>query len=243
MTNPNPEDTAPLFNMLRGAAPVLVPFTQDRIVDELWHRPGLSARDRAIATVVTLMARNAQNAYPYYFNKALDSGVTSAEFSELVTHTAFYAGWPNAFAAAGVLKGIFDERGVAVEDLPTVEEARLPTEVAVPDDALRAAYIAAHIAPASEALQHFTNDLLYANLWHRPALEPRDRALATVALLAALGQSAFFPVYLTRALTQGVTRTEVGEMLAHTAFYGGWGYAIQAAEAAKSVFDAQDAGA
>lgn len=243
MTNPNPIDTAPLFNMLRGVAPVLVTFTQERIVEELWHRPGLSSRDRAITTVATLIARNAQNAYPYYFNKALDSDVTPAELSELITHTAFYAGWPNAFAAAGALKGIFDERGVAVEDLPAVEEALLPTEVAVPDDALRAAYIAAHVAPVSEALQHFTNDLLYANLWHRSALAPRDRALATVAILAALGQSAFFPVYLTRALTQGVTRTEVGEMLAHTAFYAGWGYAIQAAEAAKSLFEAQDASA
>lgn len=239
MTTPNPADTGPLFEMISGVAPVLVPFTQDKIIDELWHRPGLAVRDRAIVTVATLVARNAQLGYPYYFNKALDSGVSPAELSELMTHLAFYASWPYAFGAIATLKGIFEARCIDADQLPTVAPDLLPLSQAVPDEQARMAFIGANVAPISAALQHFTDNLLYHQVWRRPGLASRDRGLASVAILAALGQSAFFPVYLGRAVQHGLTETEVGEMLAHTAFYAGWGNAIQAAGAAKAFFDAQ----
>ena len=236
MTTPNSSDTAPLFAMLSAVSPVLVPYTQDRIVDELWHRPGLSMRDRAIVTLSTLVSRNATLAYPHYFNKALDCGVDPSEISELLTHLAFYAGWPSAFGAAAVVKDIFATRGIGGDALPAIGPDLLPVDAALPDEATRAAFIAETVAPVSPALQHFTDDLLYHEVWLRPALAPRDRSISTVTALAALGQSEFFPVYLGRAIQHGVTKEEVGEALAHTAFYAGWGLAVKAALAAKDVF-------
>lgn len=238
MATPDPSDTAPLFAMLNAVSPVLVPFTEDRITEEMWHRPGLSMRDRAIVTLSTLVSRNAALGYPFYFNKALDNGVTPAEISELLTHLAFYASWPNAFGAIVVVKDIFAARGIEADALAPINPALLPIDAALPDEQMRAAFIAENVAPVSPALQHFTDDLLYHEVWLRPGLTPRDRGLATVAALAALGQSEFFPVYLGRAVQHGVTKEEIGEALAHTAFYGGWGLAIQAALSAKAFFEA-----
>ena len=86
MASNNAADTGPLFQMISAVSPVLVPYTQKKIIDELWHRPGLSPRDRAIVTLSALVSRNASIAYPYYFNKALDSGLKPGEISELITH-------------------------------------------------------------------------------------------------------------------------------------------------------------
>lgn len=236
----NPVDTAPLFAMIGAVAPVLVKYTQDNLVDELWNRPGLSLHDRAIVTVTALVSRNSSLAYPYYFNKALESGVKPSEFSELLTHLAFYVGWPYAFGAIAVLKGIFDERGVTVDDLPPITPDLLPLAAAVPDESVRTAFITDAVAPVSAALQHFTDDLLYHEVWRRPGLSPRDRSLASVACLAALGQADFIAFYGNRALLLGVTKEDFGEALAHIAFYAGWGNAIRAAGVLKPMLTGEE---
>ncbi|WP_249138337.1 carboxymuconolactone decarboxylase family protein [Phenylobacterium montanum] len=70
----------------------------------------------------------------------------------------------------------------------------------------------------------------------RPGLTPRDRSLAMMIALAALGQSNFLPVYLGRAIEHRLTQEEFGGAPAHVAFYAGWGAAIQAAITAKALF-------
>ncbi|WOB24489.1 MULTISPECIES: carboxymuconolactone decarboxylase family protein [Xanthomonas] len=229
MSNPDVQQTDPLFRMIGAVASVLVPYTKDRIVDELWSRPDLAPRERALVTVAILVSRNAGGAYPHYMNKALDSGLEPAELSELLAHLAFYASFAYAFGAIGVLKGIFDERGIGVYQLPGTSPTLLATEDVLPDAAERTAFLAANVAPASEALRHFTEEPLHGEVWRRPGLAARDRSLAMIASFAAQGQLASLPTYLAHALTLGVTEQEVGELLAHVAFYSGWGNAIQAA--------------
>jgi len=132
-----------------------------------------------------------------------------------------------------VLKGIFDKRGIGADQLPPISPEFLAMEEALPDESVRAALVGANVAPASPALQHFTDDLLY----HQPGLAPRDRGVATIAILAALGQAALLPLYMRRAVFKGVTQEEIGELLAHIAFYAGWDNAIQAAGIVKQFFD------
>ncbi|AWP59119.1 MULTISPECIES: carboxymuconolactone decarboxylase family protein [Pseudomonadota] len=237
--NPEIQETDPLFRMIGAVTPVLVPYTKDRIVDELWSRPGLAARERAIVSVAVLVSRNANGAYVHYLNKALDSGVAPAELSELLAHLAFYTGFAYAFGAVGVLKGIFDERGIGVDQLPGTSPTLLATEDVLPDAAERTAFLAANVAPASEALRHFTDELLHGEAWRRPGLAARDRALATIASHAAQGQSALLPTCLAHALKLGVTEQEIGELLAHVAFYSGWGNALQAAEVVTRYYESR----
>jgi 4-carboxymuconolactone decarboxylase len=90
-------------------APVLADLSDRVLFGEVWERPGLSKRDRSFITVATLVAGYRQNELPHHVKRALDNGVTREELVELVTHVAFYAGWPCASTAVPVLRKAFAE--------------------------------------------------------------------------------------------------------------------------------------
>jgi 4-carboxymuconolactone decarboxylase len=76
------------------------------------ERPGLSPRDRSLITVVTRVALYRTNELPFHLKKALDNGVTREELIELITHLAFYSGWPTANSAVTIARRVFDEGAV-----------------------------------------------------------------------------------------------------------------------------------
>lgn len=94
----------------RSAAPALDKYTQGVLVGELWKRPGLSPRDRSIVTLAALIARNQAVEMAHYLNLALDNGVKPREVSEIITHLAFYSGWPSAMTAVMLAKELFDKQ-------------------------------------------------------------------------------------------------------------------------------------
>lgn len=71
-------------------------------------------------------------------------------------------------------------------------------------------------------LADLTDDVLFADVWERPELAPRDRSLITVAALIALGRDVQLRGHMGRALQNGVTRDELAEVATHLAFYAGW---------------------
>src|SRR5207244_1075520 len=113
---------------IRTVAPALEKYTQDRLLGEVWKRPGLAPRDRSIVTLAALIARNQTTDMPYYVNLALDNGVTPREISEVITHLAFYSGWPNAMSAVAVTKDVFAARKVGNDQLPPVSPQPLPLD-------------------------------------------------------------------------------------------------------------------
>ncbi|UYB52796.1 carboxymuconolactone decarboxylase family protein [Xanthomonas sp. AM6] len=66
-----------------------------------------------------------------------------------------------------------------------------------------------------------TDEVLFADLWQRPALSPRERSLVTVAALVALYRPQQLPFHLRRALDNGLRRDELAEAITHLAFYAG----------------------
>jgi 4-carboxymuconolactone decarboxylase len=224
------------FEEVRAVSPTLEKYTLDVIVGDLWKRPGLSPRDRSIATLSALIARNQTIGMLYYFNLALDNGVTPAEISEIITHMAFYAGWPNAFSAVAIVKDIFAERGVDSSVLPVLQPELLSLDKVVPEEAFRVEFIKGNVEPVSDIFAKYTGDLLYHEVWLRPGLTPRDRSLVTVAALIALGSTQFLGLYLNRALGHGLTKEQVAELLAHLSFYSGWPNLISASLAVKEIF-------
>jgi 4-carboxymuconolactone decarboxylase len=90
-------------------APALDQLTQQVLFGQVWERPGLSKRDRSLITVATLVAQYRTNELPYHLRFAFQNGVTKDELTELVTHLAFYAGWPTANTAVGILRQTFAE--------------------------------------------------------------------------------------------------------------------------------------
>jgi 4-carboxymuconolactone decarboxylase len=82
-----------------AVSPALEAYTSDDLYGDVWQSPELSARDRSIVTVASLIARDQAADMPAEFSRALENGVTPGELSEIITHLAFYAGWGNAMSA------------------------------------------------------------------------------------------------------------------------------------------------
>ena len=93
-----------------AVAPGLVQYTTDVLFRDLWLRPGLAPRDRSLVTVSALIASGQVAQVSYHLNRAMDNGLTQREASEVLTHLAFYAGWPNVFSALPVAKEVFEKR-------------------------------------------------------------------------------------------------------------------------------------
>ena len=86
------------------------------------------------------------------------------------------------------------------------------------------------------ALVHFTDDVVFGEVWKRPQLAPRDRSLITVAALVAGGNAEQLTFHLQYAKDNGATEEELVEAITHLAFYAGWPKAFSAMAVAKQVF-------
>lgn len=86
-----------------GAVPALADLSDRVLFGEVWEREGLNKRDRSLVTVACLVALCRDGQLPFHLRTALDNGVTRQELEEVVTHLAFYAGWPAAATAARLL--------------------------------------------------------------------------------------------------------------------------------------------
>ena len=95
-------------NPLADFAPKLVEITEKVLFGDVWERPQLSKRDRSLITCATLVALNRTEQQVGHFQRALDNGVKKEELLEMITHLAFYAGWPVAMSAAQVAKKVFE---------------------------------------------------------------------------------------------------------------------------------------
>jgi 4-carboxymuconolactone decarboxylase len=91
-------------------APGLVQNTTDILFLDLWQRPDLAQRDRSLVTFSALIAAGQFAQITSHLNLAMDRGLTRAQAGEVITHLAFYAGWPNAFSAMAVAKDVFEKR-------------------------------------------------------------------------------------------------------------------------------------
>ncbi len=223
------------YDEVRSVSPALEAYTKGALLNGLWNRSELSARDRSMVTVAALIARMQTIEMPFHFALALDNGVRPSELSEVITHLAFYSGWANAMTAVSVAKDVFRERGVTQDQLPTAREHLLP----VNEDAeeRRAAQVGNNFGAVTPGLVQNTTELLFRDLWLRPALAPRDRSLVTVSALIAAGQVAQVPYHLGRAMDNGLTASEAGEIVTHIAFYAGWPNAFSAASIVKDVLE------
>lgn len=218
-----------------SVAPALEKYTQERLLGEVWKRPGLSPRDRSIVTLAALVARNQTIEMPYYLSAALDNGVKPAEISELITHLAFYSGRGNAMSAIAVTKDVFAKRGVRTDQLAQVSPKLLPLDEKREAD--RARRVGEQFGNVSPGVVQYTTEVLFLDLWLRPDLAPRDRSLVTISSLIALGQGAQLSSHLNLAMDNGLTQIQASEALTQLAFYVGWPNVFSALPVAKDVFE------
>jgi 4-carboxymuconolactone decarboxylase len=216
-------------------APALEHYTNTLLLGEVWQRPRLAPRERSIVTLAALIARNQPAELPDMLERALDNGVEPGEIAEIITHLAFYAGWPNAMAAERAAEKVFIARHISASHLPPAKVDPLPLDHDA--ERKRAAMVEENFGKVAPGVVQYTTDALFRDLWLRPGLAPRDRSLVTVSALVASGQVAQVTYHLNRAMDNGLLQTEAGEMLTQLAFYAGWPNVFSAMPVFKDVFD------
>jgi len=97
-------------NPLADFAPKLVEITEKVLFGDVWERPQLSKRDRSLITCAALVATGKTEQMNFHFPRAIENGVTEEELIELITHLAFYTGWPSAMSAATRAKELFAKK-------------------------------------------------------------------------------------------------------------------------------------
>lgn len=90
-------------------APKLVELTDRVLFDDVWEPKELSKRDRSLTTVAALIEMNRPEQLRFHLKKALDNGLKKEELIEVITHLAFYAGWPSAMTAVTIAREIFSK--------------------------------------------------------------------------------------------------------------------------------------
>lgn len=90
-------------------APKFAELNDDVLFGQVWEREDkLSLRDRSVVTVIALMASGVlDSSLQYHIRNAKNHGVTAEEMAEILTHAAFYAGWPKAWAALRMAKEVY----------------------------------------------------------------------------------------------------------------------------------------
>lgn len=95
--------------MIGDFAPKIVELTDDVLFGDVWNRKELSARDRSLITVSSLITGGNTQQLKNHLNLAKQNGLSEEELIEVMTHLAFYAGWPKAMSAITVAKELFSK--------------------------------------------------------------------------------------------------------------------------------------
>ncbi len=93
--------------LLGDFAPKLIELAQQVIYGDMWERPELSKRERSLITIAALVAMGRAQQMPYHLELGRANGLSESEIVEVITHLAFYTGWPAAVSAAAVAKEVF----------------------------------------------------------------------------------------------------------------------------------------
>ena len=146
-------------------------LNDDVLFGQVWSREDkLSLRDRSIVTVVALLAQGlTDSSFQYHLQSAKNNGVTKAEIAEILTHAAFYAGWPKAWAASRLAKEVWAEDDAA-DDAKATHESQMVFPIGAPNDAFAKYFIGqSYLAPVSTAqvgIYNVTFEPGCRNNWH-----------------------------------------------------------------------------
>ena len=132
-------------------APKFAQLNDDVLFGEVWNREEkLSLRDRSLVTVVSLMAQGlVDSSFRFHLMSAKNNGITKEEIAEILTHAAFYAGWPKAWAAFKMAKEVWVEEASA-ESAKEAHEKSMLFPVGKPNDGFAQYFIGqSYLAPLS----------------------------------------------------------------------------------------------
>ena len=151
-------------------APKFAELNDDVLFGQVWSREDkLSLRGRSIVTVVALMAQGlTDSSFRYHLTTAKNNGVTKTEIAEILTHAAFYAGWPKAWAAFRMAKEVWAEDDAA--DAKAKHQNEMVFPIGAPNDGFAKYFVGqSYLAPLSTAqvgIYNVTFEPGCRNNWH-----------------------------------------------------------------------------
>lgn len=155
-------------------APKFAELNDDVLFGQVWSREDkLSLRDRSLLTVTALMSQGlVDSSFEYHLMTAKNNGITKTEIAEILTHLAFYAGWPKAWAAFRMAKEVWggDADGKEASDEKSAYEKSLLFPIGEPNDAFKQYFIGqSYLAPVSNeqvGIYNVTFEPGCRNNWH-----------------------------------------------------------------------------
>lgn len=208
------------------------------VVGAMWARPQLSRRDRSLFIISVLAAQARDEELKTHTRIGLRHGLAREEMEEILLHVAACAGFPAAMAASRMIDAALRE-AEGVEQLSDRKPAAQKSDADRDHDAATVyrAMLADGEDPIS-ALSHleatsgevgvvaYRWDL--GEIWSRDALSRRDRSIIVIAILVSLGALEELGTQITFGLKNGLTATEIEEIVTHLALYAGIPRARQA---------------
>ena len=199
----------------------------------IWTRPGLSRPDRMICTLSALCCRQYLGQLRPHVAAALDIGIAPQAIIEIFIQCGIYAGFPASDEALRVAKGVFAERSVPI---PVCERTdALAALTSRGNEVMRRLHgerstqgYGSPDNPITSTLYPLVVQYCYGEIWGRPGLDIRTRALCGVASFAALGLSVQFRKFALSARNVGVTETEIVEAVIQIGPYAGFASALNA---------------
>lgn len=158
-------------NQLGDFAPKFAELNDDVLFGEVWDREDkLSLRDRSLVTVVSLMAQGlVDSSFQYHLETAKKNGISKEEIAEILTHAAFYAGWPKAWAAFRMAKEVWTDE-TSAENAKDVHEKNMLFPIGKPNDGFARYFIGqSYLAPLSTeqvGIFNVTFEPKCRNNWH-----------------------------------------------------------------------------
>jgi 4-carboxymuconolactone decarboxylase len=218
------------------------------VVGEMWARPGLSRRDRSLIVVSTLAAQARDEELEAHTQIAVRNGLTRVEIEEIVLTVAAYAGFPAAMAASrhvdvglraaeGVERLSDRQAAIAKSD---AERDRAAADVfaavsggqAGNDPAADLEYLSAELGGVGVVAYRW----VFGEIWARDQLTRRDRSLAVIAILTALGAVRELALHAVAGIRHGLSRGEIEAAITHLTLYAGLPRAIEAMRAAREAW-------
>lgn len=249
------DEVANTAGAFAALAPDLARLTVEFAHGEVWNRPGLSLKDRELATLAMVIANgNQDDSVRYHVEACLRAGWTRTELTEVLIQMPFYVGWPQALTATAPALEVFER--VEREGLPPASDrtaALAARRQAEADDARYRRSLATLARTSKDAgqavvtsfgdiapdLGRYIVEFSYGEVFSRPNLDLKTRELATVSALTAKGTAADaapLKVHVIAALGAGANRQEIVEAIMHMLPYAGFVAVQQAMALAGQVF-------
>lgn len=199
----------------------------------VWARPGLARGDRMAVTLAVLCAMQNAGQLRLHVGAALDLGIAPRAVVEILIQTGIYRGFAASETAIEVALEVFAGRGIALDVDPPRDDP--PETLAERGRELQAALHGerrndGHAAPGNPVtgtVYPLVVQYAYGEIWDRPGLDRRLRALCAVACFAALNHDILLRKFALSALNVGATREEVIEAVVQSGPYGGFAFMLK----------------